>query len=401
MLTQTEARERLESLKARKTAAREAKKKAADAIAAARQVNDADALAIATSQYEQAHTDVEFVNGLEMALLRQTSGLGGRDFGAALRDNPQAHDALREIAGSSAQMQNFVHVGPLLSMEQTCELFGRYLAAPVSLPDSPTPGRDGGFLGIAPTPVAPTSLLDVFRAVPFEGRKAEFLRRTGGVAAAAVQVEGQPKQEASLVYDDAEAEALTVASYSKVKRQAVDDIDGLLADMGLALRQGVLVKVEDILVGSHAASGGPFGVWNSPGVLTPTVTSGDPLPKVVGTLKTALAIAGVNANFASAHPLDIEEEEERTGDDGHYINSIDEQGRIRRLPLIPSIALDVGEVLVGDSRIAARLGVRSPVSLAVGQEQDDMTRNMVTGLVECRVAPIVDVPGALAKGVMS
>ena len=69
----------------------------------------------------------------------------------------------------------------------------------------------------------------------------------------------------------------------------------------------------------------------------------------------------------------IEDEEERTGSDGHYVNTITPEGTIRRLPLVESMALADGAVLLGDSRVGARLGVRQGISLVAGQQCDDMT----------------------------
>jgi hypothetical protein len=335
----------------------------------------------------------------EQALLAMMAG--AQPLATPLVQNREAIDLLRNLAGSSVQIQNTA-LGPLLTLEQTLALTGRALnAGPVSLP-SPTPGRDNGFLGIAPTPVAPTSLLDLFASVEFVGRKAEFLRRSGGIAAAGIQIEGALKTEASLVYEDDEAEARTVASWTKVLRQQLADIEGLSADMLLALRQGVLVQVEYLLIGSNPITGGPAagdGILNAPGVVELDV-DGLTLDAAVGRGKATLAAQGVTANFVAAHPLTIEDEEARTGNDGQPVKAIDDQGRIRRLPLVPTIALPQGEILMGDSRIGARLGVREPVTGAIGQEVDDMTRNRVTCLVEGRWAPIVDVPSAFAHATL-
>ena len=94
--------------------------------------------------------------------------------------------------------------------------------------------------------------------------------------------------------------------------------------------------------------------------------------------------------------MTIEAEESRVGSDGHPVGAISQDGRIWRLPLVSSEPLDAGQVLVGDSRVGARLGVRQGIGLVAGQEQDDMTRNRVTILVEGRWTPLVYVPSAFA-----
>ena len=394
--TPTQNRERLASLALRKSKARDQRAAAREAQRAAREANDTDALAVATTAFEQAHEELAIVQALEGATMRQMVG-GVEDFGAALVDNPDAQRVLTELAGSTAAIRSNVHIGPLLTMEQTCGLTGRALIeAALTLPTEPTPGRDNGYLGIQPTPVVPARLLDVFRSVPFDGRRADFLRRNGGIANAGIQAEGAVKAQADITYSDESVEAVTIASWIKANRQSIDDIGGLLPDMTLALNQGVMLQVEELLLHGVAASGAPTpGILESD-VLEATVTATN-LADAVGQAKAQLAVTGIDANFVAANPLTIEEEEERTADgSGVYVNTITPDGRIRRLPLVPSIALDEGEVLLGDSRIGARLGVRSPVSAVVGQESDDLVRNKVTLLVEGRWAPIVDVPRAFA-----
>jgi hypothetical protein len=86
-----------------------------------------------------------------------------------------------------------------------------------------------------------------------------------------------------------------------------------------------------------------------------------------------------------------------TGQAGARQNTISEDGRIRRLPLVESEALGDGEVIVGDSRISAKLGVRQGINVLISDsDQDDFTRNRVTILAEGRFTPLVAVPTATA-----
>ena len=155
------------------------------------------------------------------------------------------------------------------------------------------------------------------------------------------------------------------------------------------------IRVEELLLHGPAVTGAPPGLVAT-GNAAPTLTGIDNLPDAVGRAKAELAVNDVQANFAAAHPFLIEEEESTTGTDGQYVQTVDDAGRIRRLPLVPSVALQAHQVLVGDGRIAGYLGVRSPVSASVGQESYDFVRNRVTILAEGRWAPVVLVPRALA-----
>lgn len=158
----------------------------------------------------------------------------------------------------------------------------------------------------------------------------------------------------------------------------------------------MLVEVERLLLrGAPADADGPA----VPGLLTdsfaPAVTATN-LADAIGQARTQLRSNGVQPNFAAAKTVTLEAEAERTGSDGHYVNTIAVDGTIRRLPIVESEACANDEVVVGDSRVAGRLGVRQGISLVVGQESDDMTRNRVTVLIEGRWTPLVPVPTAVA-----
>jgi hypothetical protein len=235
----------------------------------------------------------------------------------------------------------------------------------------------------------------MFASVPFETRTADILRRSGA-ADAAIQAAGTIKHETSLTYTADSVRAITVAAWLQANRQDLDDFEGLQGDIQQAIQYGVLTSVEDLLL--HGAPADPDG-GAVPGLLdaplAPTVTA-TTLDGVVGALKAALLATGVQANFAAANATTIEAEESREGNDGHPVGTISGDGRIRRLPLVSSESLADGEIIVGDSRLAGALGVRQPINVFVGTDQDDVVRNRATILVEGRWAPLVRVASAIA-----
>ena len=245
-------------------------------------------------------------------------------------------------------------------------------------------------MGIVAPPTPPTSLLDFFGSVPFHAAILRTLMRRSGVADAAIQVAGTVKHEASLVYTPDSLRAITVASWTKANRQDLDDVEALAADIGVALRYGVMVKVEDLLLNGAPADADGAAV---PGILDDPFHADDhrdePRPRDRAG-EGAAAPSGVVPNFAAASPVTIEAEEERTGDrTAHYVRTIDDQGRVRRLPLVASTALDYGRGAPrrqprgrAPRRPPGHLADRSP-----GSDQDDMLRNRVTVLVEGRWTP--------------
>jgi hypothetical protein len=392
-MSEMEKRERLARIRERISAARDERARLRQAASNAREANDPELAATAEGQLQAAEENLQQLRSMENLTLQQlATGTAMRELGSVLRSNFEAHQMLAELAASTAAIRTNVPIGPLMTMEETVGLTGRALHAALDVPDG---GGATGFVGPIAPPAPPTSLLDFFGSVPFTTRTADVMRRSGA-ADAAIQVAGTIKHEASLTYTADSLRALTVASWLKANRQDLDDVEALLADIQQALRYGVLVKVEDLLLNgapADADGGAVPGLLDAP--FTPTVTA-TTLDGAVGQMKAQLIATGVQPNFAAANAVTIEAEESRVGTDGHPVNAISDDGRIRRLPLVSAEALADGQVLVGDSRVAARLGVRQPISLLIGQEADDMTRNRVTILTEGRWTPLVSVPTAIA-----
>ncbi len=385
----TQERDRLAQIKTRLSTARQERAQARQAVTAAETLRDADAAALAQAKLDAVDTDIEYLQGLENAALSRIATGGSIDrFGGTLAGNLDAQRALAEISESSAPLRSNVAIGSYMAMDDVIGLTGGALRAALDTPDG---GGRTGFLGIASVPQVPTSLLDFFTSVPFDGRTADLLRRSG-VANAAIAPHGSVKPQAALVYAAESVRAVTVASWVKANRQDLDDVEALTADIGQALSYGVLRAVERLLLdGANADADGAAvpGILDAPFVPTVTATN---LDGAVGQMKAQLIATGVVPNFAGASAATIEREESRVGSDGHPVGTISEDGRVRRLPLISTEALSDGQVLVGDSVVGARLGVRQGIGLVAGQEADDMTRNRVTILVEGRWSPIVMVP---------
>ncbi len=388
-----EQQARLSAIRERVGKARERRAKARQAVALAEKMNDAEALGIAQAELDKIEADLEHATALENLVLSQMTGSVGSRFGAPLRSNLDAQHVLQEIAGSSADLRGNVSLGPIMDMDATLGLFGAAIeAAPVSLPDNT--GRGPAFAGITPTPTPATTLLDLFAARPFDGRTLDFLRRTGNVTNAAAVQEGAVKPEAALAYTPETAEAETFATWTKFPRQQADDVEGLLADMQLALRTGVLRALEGALVNGNV----PFdidGIKSVSGVTAPDLTGVTNLADAAAILLRDLRMTGIEPNFIAVHPSVYTTEITRKNADGEYIGAI-VNGRLWDVPVVQSIALDANDVIAGDSDTAGYVGVRQPVQAFVATDQDDLIRNMLTCLVELRATPVITVPGALA-----
>lgn len=389
-----EQRDRLATIRSRISTVRDERAKAKQMVAAAEQLKDADAVGLAQAKLDAADGDLQYLMGLENAALSHAAGVVGQ-FGAPLRGNLESQGVLREIAGSSADLRGNVSLGPIVTMDETLALFGRAIqAAPVNLPTNT--GRGPVFEGITPTPTAPTSLLDLFVSRPFDTRTLDYLRRTGNVTNAGAVVEGALKPEAAIAYTAETAEAETFASWTKFARQQADDVEGLLADLQLALSTGVLRALEGVLVNGSV----PFGITGIKtlsGVAAPDLTGATNLADAAARLLRDLRSTGVDPNFIAVSPTVYTNEITRKTADGEYLGTI-VNGRLWDVPVVQSIALDANDVIAGDSRLAGFVAIRQPVQAFVATDSDDLVRNMLTCLVELRGTPVLTTPGALAVG---
>lgn len=285
----TTQRQRLAAARQRVHDARDALNEAKRDYAAAKERGDTTAADSALVAAEQASDERDVSRELERQILGQLAGV--RD----TQGRVEAQETLRVLASTNAPIQTNVHLGDWLSADEVVQLTGKALAAS-GLPSIPGEARQGAFLGIVDQPQAPLSLLDLFASVPFDGKKADYMVREGGIAAAEIQVEGEVKQVADIDYLPAEAEAHTIASWIKANRQDIDHVDRLSADLSTAPTYGVLVRLERLLVDAVLAS---------TGLGSPDLSGQTNLADRASVMLAYLRLTGVVPNFVAANPLDV------------------------------------------------------------------------------------------------
>src|SRR5207253_171413 len=124
-------------------------------------------------------------------------------------------------------------------------------------------------------------------------------------------VPGAIKQSAGITYEAAEEDVVTVATWTKVNRQDVDDIDGFQADVGQALSYGLSVEVEAMLMQA---------ITGATGILAPDVTGEANAIDAAVTAVAELRATGVAPLFVAWNPLDIADWSKlKTGAGGEYL----------------------------------------------------------------------------------
>ena len=145
----------------------------------------------------------------------------------------------------------------------------------------------------------------------------------------------------------------TVASWIKLNRQDVDDLDGLTADVQQALSYGVRHEVERLLVAA---------ITGATGVGAPDLSGADNAIDAAVIAVSELRAAGVAPNFVAMHPLDVADLAQlKDASSGTYLfgSPLAPGGALSGVTPVQSVALTQGAVLAGDSLIGAKLGIRS------------------------------------------
>lgn len=369
----------------------------------AEEVGDTDAAEQARAEVEDLDNQMRSAENLQNRILSRLAGVMTSPPGGDLANDPNVQATLAGWESSSTSVPN-TRIGTAMDAQQFCAMFGRSLGG-----DSWTPstfaavsGVDsvgGAFTGIgAPPPQPPTNLLDLVRAEPMDTPSITFLQRQGGSVGAAIQVPGALKAESQLRYVQRTLEAFQLAVYAKLRRQTISDIDGVVADVQNALTNadgGVLPLAENLLLNGDPAAE-IEGILNSTGIIAADVTGITGAADKVARAVAELAVTGVQANFALVHPLDaFAIRTAKESGSGGYLGT-----SAITPPLIESSALAQGQAVVGNST-GVRLRVREGVTVVMGTDQDDLTRNQITMVVEARVVPQVDQPGMFATAALA
>jgi len=221
--------------------------------------------------------------------------------------------------------------------------------------------------------------------------------------------EGLAKSQADFNLVLASAQVKKVTAYIKVTKEMLDDVELLRSEIDQELTEIINLKIDEqilsgdgltvnltgIMTNATAWSAGAFAL----SVVTPN--NADVLRVAMNQIETNL----FTPNYIVMHPTNIAQLDLDKGTDGHYVyrpltNSYGLQ--VSGIPVISNTGMAIDNFLVGDF---TKSGVRFKESLTinVGYENDDFTKNFVTILAEARLVHRVKSNhyGAFVKGVFS
>lgn len=221
----------------------------------------------------------------------------------------------------------------------------------------------------------------------------EYSRFTGVQGSAAQQAsEGAAKSAVRPDHSIITQTALTIAGFTKMSRQALNDRRELQAAIDIVLMREVYKALDVALVnGATGFTGGFEGLATAYTSLVYTALV-DAISEGVATMQ----IAGFNPNVVFLNPNDWLAITVAKGSDGHYLSG-SYLGTInmasRGLRVVLSANIDAGKALLMDTAHVDLLIV-DVFAVELAYDSDDFTKNLITALGELRVIPVFRSVGA-------
>jgi len=228
----------------------------------------------------------------------------------------------------------------------------------------------------------------------------EWVYKAAKEGSAGMTAEGAAKSQLDFTYIVDSASVKKITAFIKISKEMLDDIAGIMSDINGELMYELDYLKETQLISGSGATVYLNGIEKYAQPLDNAGLAGTiPNPDKWAVLGAAITQINVEtegrsaANGALLNPVDIYTMvfgiKSTTNE---YIaplaQVVNDASRILGVPIIPSNSITVGEFLVGDFR-KFNIKVKEGVTVAMGYENDDWTKNLVTILAETRLVSYV------------
>lgn len=243
----------------------------------------------------------------------------------------------------------------------------------------------------------PIALLDRIPTVTTTQPSVVYMEETTFTNAAAETAEGAAKPQATLVFTEKTSPVRKIAVFLPVSDEQLDDVPRIRQVLDNRLPFMVRQRLAgQILVGDGTAPN-LRGILNVVGIQTQAKGT-DPTPDAVYKAMVLVMTTGqAMPDLAVFNPLDWQDVRLLRTADGIYIwGNPSEAGpeRIWGLDVVLEQALTQNTALVGDFGDFLELDIRKGVTVEVGYNNDDFTKNLQTLRAEMRAALVVYRPAA-------
>ena len=237
----------------------------------------------------------------------------------------------------------------------------------------------------------------------------EWVEQKNADGGAAMTAEGAAKSQADFDLVVASANVKKVTAYIKVTKEMLDDVELMRSEIDQELTELIQLKIDDQLLNGDGLTVNLVGInQNATAYAAGAFALAIPTPNNFDVLRTAINQVRVNLfepNYIVMHPTDVTAMDLAKGTDGHYILppfASNDGTVISGIRVVANTGVTIDNFLVGDF---SKAGVRfkEGLTINVGYENDDFTKNLVTILAEARLVQRVKSNhyGAFVKGVFS
>jgi len=219
----------------------------------------------------------------------------------------------------------------------------------------------------------------------------EWVEQKNADGGAAMTAEGAAKSQADFDLVVASANVKKVTAYIKVTKEMLDDVELMRSEIDQELTELINLKIDDQLLNGTGLTVNLTGITtNATAWAAGAFALAIPTPTKWDVLRTAINQVRVNLfepNYIVLHPTDVTGMELSKDSTGQYIMppfAALDGTIVSGIRVVANTGVTIDKFLVGDF---SKSGVRfkEGVTINVGYENDDFTKNLVTILAEARL----------------
>ena len=235
-------------------------------------------------------------------------------------------------------------------------------------------------------------MLEIVGAGATSAATVYWLQRVNHDGAPAFTAEGAAKAQVDWDYVESSAPTRKVTAYAKISKEMMDDIDNIAQDIALELTEQIQLTADANILTGDGSGQNLTGVAENATAFAPgtallnTVSDANDMD----VLRAAVAQVYRNnfvPNRILLHPDKIASMEMEKGSDGHYVLPpfMAANGTaIGGVQIVANNGVANTSFYVGDfTKYKAK--IREGLSIAIGYDGDDWTKNMMTPLAEMRL----------------
>jgi HK97 family phage major capsid protein len=244
------------------------------------------------------------------------------------------------------------------------------------------------------------------------GNSFDFVKQSGRTNGASPQIEASPKAESTYTWTAASDTVKTIAHFTNISRQALDDITWIQGAINGELTYGLKLREEAEILSGDGTGQHLNGILHQASAYDTGLNVGsDQRLDTLRHAKLQARLAGLGT-FAPdgivLHPTDMEKielikTEEGGANKGVYIIGDPRTGPAVKLvwglPVVESDSISAGTFLIGSFGVAAELIDRMQAMIEISFEHNvNFTSNLATILCEERIGLAVRRPEAFITG---